>query len=333
MKSLVIPAAGQLAFADIPRPVPTAYQALVRMEACGFCNSTDHKLVEGTMYWAPPFPLILGHESVGRVIEVGARVTTFRPGDLVTRPIYIAPPEGCDYLPAAGGFAEYGLVHDLPAMLADGDDSLANDYAALRQMVLPPQMSALDGALAISLSETASVLAFLPTVRHRTVLVAGTGIVGVAFCHWLKLAGARVIVLGRRRERLEKALAFGADVAISTLDAAWQSQILQAAGGKVDGMLEATGDAALATAMLDMLTPGGFASAYGVPPTGTTYPAPWETSTVEEHLSFPWVADLFVRGWLKSADWLSHTWTFDEALAAYQQTVSGDVFKGVVTFP
>src|SRR5215217_6389139 len=116
MNSLVVPVAGKVRVADIPCPRPTEYQALVRMEACGFCNSTDQKLVEGTMFWAPPFPLILGHESVGRVIEIGSKVTKFRIGDLVTRPIYIAPPEGCDYHPASGGFAEYGIVQDLPAM-------------------------------------------------------------------------------------------------------------------------------------------------------------------------------------------------------------------------
>jgi D-arabinose 1-dehydrogenase-like Zn-dependent alcohol dehydrogenase len=45
------------------------YEALVKMEACGICSSTDAKVVDGTMYWAPPFPLVLGHESVGRVVE------------------------------------------------------------------------------------------------------------------------------------------------------------------------------------------------------------------------------------------------------------------------
>lgn len=334
MKSLVVPAAGQLEFAEIPRPTPGEYQALVRMEACGFCNSTDHKLVEGTMFWAPPFPIILGHESVGRVVEIGSKVTNLAVGDLVTRPIYIAPPGGCEYAPASGGFAEYGVVHDLPAMLANGDRTLEDDYAALRQMVLPQGLSAVEGALAISLSETASVLAYLPNVRHKTVLVAGTGVVGLAFCLWLKMAGARVIVLGRREERLEKALAIGADLAVNTTEQDWLDQVRAAtSSGHVEGMIEATGDAKLAKEMIELLATGGFASAYGVPPTGVDYPEPWVASRVEEHLSFHWVADLLRRGWIDSKAWISHQWPFAQALEGYEAVTSGKVFKGFVTFP
>jgi hypothetical protein len=43
--------------AKVATPQINAYQELVQIEMCGLCNSTDHKLIEGTMYWAPPFPL------------------------------------------------------------------------------------------------------------------------------------------------------------------------------------------------------------------------------------------------------------------------------------
>ncbi len=35
-------------FTDIPPPVPGVYDALVRLDACGICNSTDYKLVKNT---------------------------------------------------------------------------------------------------------------------------------------------------------------------------------------------------------------------------------------------------------------------------------------------
>lgn len=134
---------------------------------------------------------------------------------------------------------------------------------ALRQMVLPSSLSALDGVLAISLSETTSVLAHLPSVRNRTIHVAGVGIVGLAFCHWLKLAGARVIILGRRPERFEKARAVGADAVVNTRKVNWTSQVLNASKGPVDDLIEATGDVGIATEMLTVLSDTGFASAYG----------------------------------------------------------------------
>ncbi len=96
MKALVVPQAGKLQLANIPPPEISPYDALVRIEACGICNSTDQKLIEGTMYWAPPFPITLGHEAVGTVIEVGAKVRKFKVGDRVTRPIYVPPLAGQD---------------------------------------------------------------------------------------------------------------------------------------------------------------------------------------------------------------------------------------------
>ena len=330
MKALIVPQAGKLQLANIPPPEIGPYDALARIEVCGICNSTDQKLIEGTMYWAPPFPITLGHESVGTVIEVGAKVRKFKVGDRVTRPIYVPPPGKTALNSALGGLAELGVVCDLSAMLQDGDRSLADDYNAPRQLVVPPGVSATEAALAISLSETASVPHHLPEVRGKNVVVAGTGVAGLAFGLWLKLGGARVITLGRRAERLEKARALGADVLINTRQADWRGRIRRAVGGEVDGMIEATGDATLAGALVELLTPGGFASAYGVPPRGVGYPPPWKASVSEEFLSFDWVLDLIQRRWVKPEWFITHTWKFHEVTAAFEQVKRGEVLKGLV---
>jgi threonine dehydrogenase-like Zn-dependent dehydrogenase len=279
------------------------------------------------MFWAPPFPFVLGHESVGRVVETGSKVSKFKVGDRVTRPIYV-PPAGAAVNSANGGFAEFGVVTDAVAMAADGDGSKLNDYNADRQLVVPPDLSARDAALAISLSETASVLRHLPNPRGSKVVVAGTGVAGLAFALWLKLAGAFVIVLGRREERLRKALEMGADVAINTRDGDFLEQLR--ALGPVDGLMEATGDAALATQVEEFLSPQGFACAYGVPPTGVHYGPRWRGAAVEEHLSLPWIIDLLRRGWVQPEWFVSHEWGFDEVLTAFEQNSRGEVLKGFV---
>jgi L-iditol 2-dehydrogenase len=319
---------------QIPQVGP--YTALVRIETCGICNSTDHKLIEGTMGWAPPFPIILGHESVGRVMEVGPKVRRFKVGDRVTRPIYL-PPDGADngghYNAAMGGLAEYGIVRDAMAMAEDGDPSLRGDYNALRQNVVPEHLGARDAALAISLAETASVLRHLPNARGLKIVVAGTGVAGLAFMLWFKLAGARVIALGRRAERLQKARELGTDDVIDTRQSGFMDSLREAAGGAVDGLIEATGDAPLAEQILGALAPDGFACAYGVPPTGTKYASRWRTAVVEEHLSYDWVADLLARGWVKPEWFVSHEWEFRDVLRAFEQAARGEVLKGFVTFP
>lgn len=337
MQALVAQSPNQLELLPVQMPRhDDPFSALVQIEVCGICNSTDHKLVEGTMGWGPPFPFVLGHESVGRVVSVGERVRTFRVGDRVTRPIYL-PPTGEACRSANGGFAQFGVVRDAPAMTEDGDVSLARDYNALRQIVVPAHLSSRDAALCISLSETASVLRHLPNPRGLTVAVAGVGVAGLAFILWLKMAGAGcVIALGRRDARLQKAREMGADVVINTQTAQKSgTQIAtvlhDAARGKpLDGIIEATGDAALAAEMLGALHPNGFSCAYGIPPKGTNYPARYRQAVVEEHLSYHWVADLLARGWIKSEWFVSHEWPFASVMEAFHQAESGDVIKGFV---
>ena len=330
MKALVVTAPNQPAVQEIPEPRPGRYDALVRIEACGICNSTDWKLIEGTMSWAPPFPIVLGHESVGIVTEVGPGVRKFKVGDRVSRPLAFWPGSEPGLNVAMGGFAERGMVRDGAAMAADGDESLAEDYNVQRQIVLPPNLDAVTGALAISLSETASMLRHLPNLRGKKIVVAGTGIAGLAFTLWAKLAGAFVITLGRRASRLEEAKKTGADATVDTTRDNFPKEILQIAAGPVDGMIEATGDAALAGRLLEALSEQGFAAAYGVPPTGTSYDPLWKSHPVEEHLSFPWVADLLARGWIRPDWFISHTWPFEEVLDAFEQAHRGDVRKGFV---
>jgi threonine dehydrogenase-like Zn-dependent dehydrogenase len=326
MKAYVVPRVGALELADIPVPKIGQFDALVRIDICGICNSTDCKLIDGLMYWAPPFPFVLGHESVGTVVEVGSKVTKFHVGDRVTRPVFVAS----DSLNSAvGGFAEYGVVHDGPARAASGDNSLAGDYAAPRQNVVPDGLSDVEASLCISLSETASMLDPLPNLAGKSVLIAGPGVAGVSVALWCKLAGARTVMLGRRPERLDWARRVGADVALDTSDADWPARIL-ADRGKVDGIIEASGSVALAEQLPALLGEGGFALAYGVPPTGQHYDPVWTIPDINEHLRYAWVGDLLKRGIVKASDFVSHTWSFDQLPEAFGQVRRGEVLKGYV---
>jgi threonine dehydrogenase-like Zn-dependent dehydrogenase len=333
MKALIVPKAGQLEFAEIPNPEIGPYDALVRNEICGICNSTDAKLIDGQMSWAPPFPVVLGHESCGTVVVTGAKVRRYRPGDRVTRTLAFWPGTRPGLNVAIGGFAEFGLVRDTQAMADDGDPSLLDDYNGLRQLVAPKHLSPVEAALAISLSETASVLRHLPNLRGKTVAVAGTGVAGLAFILWCKLAGARVIAIGRRAEKLEEAQRLGADFIVDTSKDDPSAKLKEAASGYVDGLIEATGDAPLANALLQALAKDGFATAYGVPPTGAYYDNRWISASVEEHLSMSWTADLLKRGWIKSEWFVSHIWDFSESLRAFDEVRQGKVKKGFIRFP
>ena len=63
-------------------------QALVKTIACGMCG-TDIKLIHRTFKGFPEsvYPIMLGHEGVGEVVEVGSKVKGLKVGDKVLLPL------------------------------------------------------------------------------------------------------------------------------------------------------------------------------------------------------------------------------------------------------
>ena len=65
---------------DLPIPQPTTKEILVRISACGVCH-TELDEIEGRLQ--AKFPIILGHEIIGKVESLGSGATKFRVGDRV----------------------------------------------------------------------------------------------------------------------------------------------------------------------------------------------------------------------------------------------------------
>jgi len=112
MKALVFKRYGgpdQIAFADIPRPVPKPDEILVQVHAAGL-NPIDNAIPKGTFKPILKFqlPATLGSDLAGIVVEVGSRVTWFKPGDAVFASIFDL---------GTGAFAEYAVVPENAAAL------------------------------------------------------------------------------------------------------------------------------------------------------------------------------------------------------------------------
>lgn len=70
-----------LKFANLPDPIPSEKEILIKVSACGVCH-TELDEIEGR---TPPrhFPVVLGHQVVGKVVDSGKSVTKFKTGDRV----------------------------------------------------------------------------------------------------------------------------------------------------------------------------------------------------------------------------------------------------------
>ena len=85
MRAMVLEQVGQpLVLREAPIPQPEAHQVLIRVHACAVCR-TDLHIVDGELP-NPKLPLILGHEIVGEVAQLGAEVSTLQVGQRVGVP-------------------------------------------------------------------------------------------------------------------------------------------------------------------------------------------------------------------------------------------------------
>ena len=84
MKSFVLIEPGKVGWFDSPLPVLSPYGAILRPVALAPCSSDVHTVFGGGSKKAPN--LILGHECVAQIVEVGEFVRDFKPGEVVAVP-------------------------------------------------------------------------------------------------------------------------------------------------------------------------------------------------------------------------------------------------------
>jgi L-iditol 2-dehydrogenase len=136
---------------------------------------------------------------------------------------------------------------------------------------LAPHLSYRDAALAEPLACVVKGLDDAGPLAGDTVAVIGVGPIGSMFVRLAKLRGARVIAVGRRREKLEHTLTLGADRVVATeetLDPV--AAVRELTGGHgADIVIEAVGQPQTWNWSVEMLRRGGVVNFFGGPPNGT----------------------------------------------------------------
>jgi putative PIG3 family NAD(P)H quinone oxidoreductase len=201
----------------------------IRVAAAGV-NRADLLQRRG-MYPPPPgaSPL-LGLECAGEVVEVGARVTGWKPGD---RAMALLP---------GGGYAEEVVV-DAGSALPVPDALSLEEAAALPEVYLTVFLNVFE-------------LGALPEQGSLLVHGGGSGI-GTAAIGLAKLAGAKVIVTAGSDEKCARCRALGAEVAVNYRTEKFLEAVRAATGGAgVDVVLDSIGAPYLAD-NLAALAPGG----------------------------------------------------------------------------
>jgi L-iditol 2-dehydrogenase len=206
--------AGAIELRDWPEPAPGPGELLLRVSGCGLCGSDVLKINA-----AAPGPTVLGHEVVGQVVDVGAGVRRFGPGDRLVVAHHVpcfqchycrrGSPSMCRHFKRVnldpGGFAELVRV---PAPNVE--------HAAF---ALPADMTEETASFTEPLACCLRAVKRSRVAPGDTALVVGLGSIGCLLAQLLALEGARVFAsdlleprraLGRRMG----ARVFDADVAL-----------------------------------------------------------------------------------------------------------------------
>jgi alcohol dehydrogenase len=223
MRQLTFVRSGVLEWWDVPQPrIQGAGEAIVRPLAVTRCD-LDLLIANGDAGFEGPFSI--GHETTGVVIDVGDRVTSVKPGDLVIVPIQIscgicgACRRGLTYACRSVPFrSSYGLK---PVCGVDYGGALSDALRvpfADHMLVKHPEGLAPSQTASLADSATDAFSAVAPTLAEQPgaeVLVVGgrAQSLGPLMVHAaLALGSRRVVYIDVDAARIAKAKSLGADV-------------------------------------------------------------------------------------------------------------------------
>ncbi|MEN6341868.1 MAG: NAD(P)-dependent alcohol dehydrogenase [Methanospirillum sp.] len=263
MKGLAMLKIGEIGWIEKERPTCGPSDAILRPLALAPCTSDVHTIWEGTI--GERHNLIMGHEALGIVDEVGSGVRDFKPGDRVIVPACTPdwdseaaqrgfPSQsgglagGWKYSNTKdGSFAEYFHIH-----MADGNLAHLPDWMSLESGIMLPDMltTGFMGA------ENANIQI------GSTVAVLGIGPVGLCAIAAARMRGAgRIFAVGTRPVPAKVAKTYGANDLISYKDGDTAEQILEATGGAgVDAVVVAGGGPDILIDAFNMAKPGSVVS-------------------------------------------------------------------------
>ena len=343
MKTLVVNTNGELSINEVPVPKFNEKQALVKMIAGGMCG-TDVKLIHKSFKGFPDsvYPIMLGHEGVGEVVEIGADVKGLKKGDKGLLPFVDADPSVYGELGSGwGAMSEYGVVHD-PLAYPQGE---APDVA-YAQTVIAEDLDPVDAVMFVTFREVLSSIRFFGVKPEDSIVVFGCGPVGQTFIKFLSLLGGKdIVAVDIVDDKLEIAPNNGATKTINSTKECLTEEVRKLYPNGVKYVLDAVGLPLVANKAMEILADRGAVLCYGVLKkeeitidfgkasynwSFICQQMPEKKEEFEAHEQvFQWVRD----GKIVMKDYISNYFKFEDAVSAYEKLLERKVLKkGIITF-
>src|SRR6266704_2961426 len=262
-------ATSRLASTKINRRDPTDRDVQIEILFCGICHSDLHSVRnEWSEFMATNYPIVPGHEIVGRVIKVGSAVTKYKPGDIAAVGCMVDSDGTCAQCKA-------GLEQFCPNMILtfnSPDKHLGGvTYGGYSESIVVDEHFVLRLPSNLNLSAAAPLLCagittYSPmhhwgVTKGKKVGVVGLGGLGhmaVKFAHAL---GAHVVVFTTSPSKKEDALRLGADEVVISRNA----DEMNKHAGSFDFILDAVSADHDISAYIDLLRRDGNLTLVGAP--------------------------------------------------------------------
>jgi Zn-dependent alcohol dehydrogenase len=362
VKAAVCRTVGQVGVEEIDEPRPQPGEVALEMVATGVCG-TDLSIFRGHL--PSPFPIVLGHEGVGVVREVGPDVQSLAVGDHVVctiipscgRCFYCVRGEDplCEEIKVYTGKMLDGTtrlasrgepIHSLSYQASFAERAIVPERVAIRVPREAPLERLVGLACGVSTGLGAAMLR-APVEPGSSVLVVGAGGVGLSALMGARLRGAGCLIAADVvPARLERAKALGlAEHGIDTRHEPLAERVRALTGGRgADRAFDAAGAKGTLEAAVDATRPGGSVVAIGLADVAMTATFPtrallrqrWVTGTfggsIAPRRDIPAFVALYLAGRLDLEALLDATYRLDELPRAFDDLAHARVTRGAIRF-
>jgi S-(hydroxymethyl)glutathione dehydrogenase/alcohol dehydrogenase len=345
---------------------PRAGEVLVEIKASGVCH-TDLFTLSGD---DPEgiFPAILGHEGAGIVVEVGAGVTTLKPGDHVI-PLYTPECRNCEYClsqktnlcQAIRSTQGRGVMPDGTSRFThEGKDvfhymgtSTFAQYTVVPEIALAKirEDAPFEKVCYIGCGVTTGIGAVIYTAKVQpgdNVIVFGLGGIGLNVIQGARMAGANMIIgvdINPAREELAKKFGLTHFVNPKEVEGDIVPYLVNLTKGGADHTFECIGNVKLMRQALECCHKGwGKSTIIGVAGAGqeiATRPFQLVTGRVWQGSAFggargrtdvPKIVDWYMEGKINIDDLITHVMPIEKINHAFELMHEGTSIRSVVTF-
>ncbi|MGY8658577.1 MAG: zinc-binding dehydrogenase [Verrucomicrobiales bacterium] len=328
------PKPGSVELREIARPTIGPDEVLLEVANVGVCGSDLHQWT-GDHSWPVNYPVVLGHEFGGKIVELGADVTDWEEGDRVVS-------ETAAIIDQNNPMSRRGLYNLDPTRKGFG---YGVNGAMTRHVCVPSRIlhrvpdtlhfeeACLTEPCCVAYNAVVNNAHIRPGDR---VVVLGPGTIGILCAAMARLCGAQVAIVGLEQDtrRLEIAKGYGCEVIIGDASP-WA---MERDGLGCDGVIDAAGASATLEIALKIVRPAGWISkvGWGRQPLGFNLDQLVQKNiTLQGSFSHNWpiwerVLALLASGQLDVRPIIGGVWSFCDWHEAFDKMHRGEIVKSVL---